>query len=461
MADAIELLQAHRTIGVVPRAELEWLVAHGSVRHYEIGAMVARKGEPVDGLYIILSGRISHLTDQGGGWRKVLEWRGGDVTGVLPYSRMAGAPGNSRVDEPTEVFRVPSEHIPAMMAACPEVTAALVHVMVDRARMFKTSDLQLERMASLGKLAAGLAHELNNPASAAARSAQLLSAALAESDDAARAIGAERLDANALSLVEKLRSLCVSTASASVLTPLERADREEELGDWLTAHGTNESLAASFAETDVKMPELEQLATALHGESLHAALRWVAAGCTVRALARDIERAASRVHVLVSSVKGFTYMDHATTPEPVDLAKGLTDTIAVMAAKARGKSASLTSEVPRDIPRVNGFGGELNQVWANLLDNALDAVKDGGRVKVAASVEGPSVVVRVSDDGHGIPKDVMSRIFDPFFTTKPVGQGTGLGLDIVRRLVERNDGLMEVHSEPGHTEFKITLKTIA
>ena len=156
-------------------------------------------------------------------------------------------------------------------------------------------------------------------------------------------------------------------------------------------------------------------------------------------------------------MKGFTYMDHAPSPEPVDIAKGLRDTLSVMGAKARGKSVTLKVDAPADLPRVRGFGGELNQVWANLIDNALDAVEDGGRVTVTARPEGKKVVVRVTDDGPGIPPEVKSRIFDPFFTTKPEGKGTGLGLDIVRRLVDRNDGSIEVESEPGRTEFRVAL----
>jgi signal transduction histidine kinase len=156
-------------------------------------------------------------------------------------------------------------------------------------------------------------------------------------------------------------------------------------------------------------------------------------------------------------VKGFTYMDHAPSAEPVDVGKGLTDTLAVMGAKAREKSASLALDVPTDLPRACGFGGELNQVWANLIDNALDAVSENGRVMVTARAEGSRVVVRVTDNGSGIPAEVKSRVFDPFFTTKPVGKGTGLGLDIVRRLVDRNDGSIEVESEPGRTEFRVAL----
>ena len=455
--ELLERLRTHRTLAQVPEPELQWLVAHGTIEHFVAGEYVARKGEPVGGMYIILKGRLSHFTNQGGAWRKVMDWRDGDVTGQLPYSRMAVAPGNTVIDEPVEALVVPRDLIAVLPVECPHVTAGLVHTMLDRVRVFKSSDLQIEKLASLGKLAAGLAHELNNPASASARSAQLLIAALAESEEASQALGAVGLTAPERAALDRVRTLCLDTPATSVRTPLERADREESIATWLTSHRADESYAAALAETDVKLETLTQLAGTLAGEKLGAALRWVAAGCTVRGLARDIERASSRVHALVSAVKGFTYMDHASAPEPVDVGKGLTDTLAVLAAKARSKAAALTVNVAADLPRVKGFGGELNQVWANLIDNALDAVQDGGRVTVTAAHDGKSVVVRVADDGPGITPEVKDRIFDPFFTTKAVGKGTGLGLDIVRRLVDRHEGLIDVTSEPGKTEFRVTL----
>jgi signal transduction histidine kinase len=458
VTDVLARLQAHQTVGQAPREELEWLVAHGTLEHYEPGQMIAKKGEPVDALYILLSGHVAHYMDQGGHWRKALDWRAGEVSGQLPYSRMITAPGNSIVEEPSDAFRLGREYLADVPIACPHLTAVFVHGMVDRARAFKTNDLQVEKMASLGKLAAGLAHELNNPASAATRSARLITAAVDELDAAARALGAVGLDAGELALVDRVRTRCSDTPT-SVLTPLERADREDTIAHWLAQHDVDESFATPLAETDTSPELLDALARGLSRERLGATLRWLAAGCTVRGLSRDIERASSRVHTLVSAVKGFTYMDHARAPEPVDIGQGLADTLALLAAKARGKAVSLTNEVPADLPRARGVGGELNQVWANLVDNALDAVPEGGRVVVSARAEGPQVIVRVTDNGPGIPADVKNRIFDPFFTTKPVGQGTGLGLDIVRRLVDQNNATIDVDSAPGRTEFRVALPT--
>ncbi len=464
MSDArevVERLRAHHALAGIPVAELEWLAAHGTVEHYSVGEVVARKNEPVHGLYIILVGQVVHFTDHGGSWRKVMEWSGGEITGQLPYSRMTTAPGNSVVEQPSDVLVIPREGVEQLPVACPHVTAELVHRMVDRARVFKSSDLQLEKLASLGKLAAGLAHELNNPASAATRSAQLLTAELASFEAAARQLGAAQLDANQRDELERVRALCLATSTISIRSPLEQADREDTIAAWLSHHDADSGFAEALAATDVKLATLDELAAALHGAQLDGALRWLAAGCTVQALARDIDRATSRIHKLVLAVKGFTYMDHATAPEPVDVGRGLTDTLAVLASKARSRSAAVHIDIPDDLPVITGFGGELNQVWANLVDNALDAIADGGSVAISARREGDHLTVRVVDDGPGIPEDVRTRIFDPFFTTKPVGKGTGLGLDTVRRLVDRHGGSIDLTSEPGRTEFRVTLPIAA
>ena len=242
-----------------------------------------------------------------------------------------------------------------------------------------------------------------------------------------------------------------------VRSALEQSDREEAIADWLANHQLNIALAAMLADTEVTFEALNQLAAVVTGSALNAVLRWAAAGCSVRRLASGIQGAAMRISGLVTAVKGFTNMDQAMVAESVDLGPSLDNTVAVLNSKAREKSAEVSVDLQCDLPHVHGFAGELNQIWGNLLDNALDAVGAGGRSEVIASREDQRVVVRVIDNGPGIPAQNLTRIFDPFFTTKPMGQGTGLGLDIVRRLVRHNDAAIDVDSKPGRTEFRVTL----
>ncbi len=449
-------MSAHRLLAGAPADQIAWLAARGRLVQLEPGDVLSPKGKPVQGLYIMLSGHMTISLDRGAGPHKVMEWRGGDVGGVLPYSRLVAAPGDVRIEVPTEIFMIPREEIPALIRECYELTAIFVHVMVDRARHFTSIDLHEEKMSSLGKLAAGLAHELNNPASAVARSAQGLRLRLSEVETASRALGAARLSEAQQAAVDRARERCFAAAGVTFgRSPIEQADREDSIADWLERHHADVTAAQALAESAVTLDALDQLAEALDGEALRATLAWLVAGCATYQLASEIEAAASKIHNLVAAVKGFTYMDQATMPKPVDVGQGLADTLAVLNAKARGKQVGVNLEVEADLPRIQGFGGELNQVWANLVDNALDAAK--GQVAVTAARQGPSVVVRVVDDGPGLPAEIRERIFDPFFTTKAVGQGTGLGLDIARRIVLKHQGQIEVDSHPGHTRFSVTL----
>jgi signal transduction histidine kinase len=312
-------------------------------------------------------------------------------------------------------------------------------------------------MVSLGKLSAGLAHELNNPASAIERSATLMEDRLQETEQATRALGAARLTDEQLAAVDAVRESCLATRVHSVRSPIEEAEREEAIADWLADHGLDVSTAEALAETKVTFEALDLLAGAVTGPALNAVLRSAAGACAVRGLASEIQEAAMRISGLVIAIKGFTHMDQAMVPAPVNLTQSLSNTIAVLGSKVRGKSVSVAIQVEPGLPQVLGLVGELNQIWANLIDNALDAVKESGRIEVLANHEKNRVVVRIVDNGPGIPAEVRAQIFDPFFTTKPMGQGTGLGLDIVRRLVQHNDGEIAVESQPGRTEFRIAL----
>jgi signal transduction histidine kinase len=455
----VERLAAHRLLSGAPRSELEWLAARGTLRRYEAGTVVATESQPLESLWVFLSGHVVIYVDRGSGPRKVMEWRGGDLSGILPYSRMKASPGKAVALEETEAFELHSDHFPELIRECYCVTSACVHTMVDRARVFTTTDLHDERIRSLGHLAAYLTHELNNPTSAVARSAMALGLALKESDSAARAVGAACLDEPQLAAIDQFLSAVSADSPDPALTSLERSDREEAITNWLIDHGADDRAAPSLGRLPAPLPALDRLATLVDRAALPAVVRYVAAEVEARTLAVEIERAASRISGLVAAVKRFTYLDQATAPKPVDIGIGLRDTVTILNPKARTKAISVSLDIQAGLPMVLGFGGDLNQVWMNLVDNAIDAAPQHGHVTVTAVGDGKSIVVRVVDDGPGIPDEIRGRIFEPFFTTKPPGEGTGMGLDIASRVVARHEGEIEVSSVPGRTEFRVTLPT--
>jgi len=455
--DLIERLAAHKTLEAAPREELAWLASHGSLRRFNEGDVVSSKGVPVEALFVVLTGHIAIYIDRGAGRNKVTGWRAGDVTGMLPYSRLVSPPGDAVVQEPSEVLAVPREQLSAMIRECPEITSILVHKMLDRARLFTSNSLHDDKMISLGKLSAGLAHELNNPASAIERSAALLESRMDEAEQAAQALGASRLTDAQLAAIDAVRASCLAWRVPGVLSPIQQAEREEVIADWLVDHDIDDSIAGPLADTAVSLDALDRLADAVNGPPLGAVLRWTAAGCSVRGLASEIQEAATRIAGLVLAIKGFTHMDQAMGAAPVDVTTSVANSVAVLKSKARARSIEVVVNVEAGLPAALGFAGELNQIWANLVDNALDAAPDSGRVEVTASRQRDRVIVRVIDNGAGIPAEIRSRLFDPFVTSKPVGKGTGLGLDIVRRLVIHNDAEIDVETRPGRTEFRVSL----
>jgi signal transduction histidine kinase len=456
--DLITRLAQHRALGHAPPGEHVWLAAHGSRYVYEAGDLVTKKGVQAQHMIVLFDGHIVIRANRGAGSHKIFEWKGGDVGGAMPYSRGASPPYDACAEERTEVLGIDKDTFPELTRECPVVTAALVHIMLDRARSFTSGDLRDEKLVSLGKLAAGLAHELNNPASAVVRSSKILIESLSGAEEASRSLAGAGLTAEQFAAIDRARAMCDAALGNAPRTPLERADREDELTDWLADHRATQEFAIPLADTGITPDALDLLAKTVKGDALEAALGWISANVLVKSLASEIERAAERIHDLVGAVKGFSYMDHAPAAEPVDIRRGIADTLTMLSSKSRAKGIKVDVDISDDVPRVHAVGAELNQVWMNLIDNAIDAVSMGGHITVSAARERERVVVRIIDDGPGVPPEIKGRIFDPFFTTKGVGEGTGLGLDIVRRLLQRHEGDISLESEPGHTEFQVRLQ---
>ena len=291
----------------VPRPELEWLVTHGELRSLPAGTVMNETSAPVDEMSIVLVGRMAMYQQKSGASRKLMEAGVGRVLGTLPYSRFQRVPGTAIVEEDITAFVVNRRHFPAMMHEAMGLTTALVHHMLDRARDFRSVQLNDDRLQSLSRLASGFAHELNNPASAAARTAQSLVGLLDEEDRAARELASARLNDDQLAVVDAVRHECGQPAQAR--TALEAADREDDIAEWLTRHGIEASVAEALAASDVTMDALEHLASALPSGAVAIATQWIATGCAARAASRQIEAATGKIHHLVGVMKGFTFMD--------------------------------------------------------------------------------------------------------------------------------------------------------
>jgi signal transduction histidine kinase len=439
----------------VPREELEWLAERSEMRTHAAGELIGTADVPVEEMSIVLEGIVGLYVPAGGGWRRIMLVETGFVYGCAPYSRIKTLPGRVVVEEDTTLQVLHRKYLPDLIRECATVTAALVHHVIDRARDYRAVQLHDERLLALGRIASGLAHELNNPASGASSAARLLEATLGRAEHAFRALAAERLSAAQLETIDAVRALCERTGPERA--PLEAASREDELAEWLERHGVDLAEVGALVPSRVSVADLDSLADALPPETLGIVVAWMASTTAAHEIARDIRTATARVHDLVRAVKGFTFMDREGVPEDVDVAQGLADTVAMLESKRRAKAVEVRVEAAADLPRVHGYGSELNQVWEALIDNAIDAVDREGRVTVTATAQADAVVVQVADDGAGIPEASRARVFEPFFTTKPVGEGAGLGLHQARDAVHLHRGDIDFTSEAGRTVFRVRL----
>jgi signal transduction histidine kinase len=354
------------------------------------------------------------------------------------------------------VLKFPVSRFPELVQRMPELTTRLVGFMSDRIRELTRFEQQRDRLASLGKLSAGLAHELNNPASAAKRAASQLRNVLKKIRDASLELGKRDLTSAQKAEIEKLEALFTQS---DVVPPdaLTISDLEDEIDSLLRSHGQNDlwQLAAELARRSIKPEMLESLFGSLDADTARAALVRIAASVEIASLLHAVESSTSRISDLVGAIKEYTHMDQAAVQE-VDIVKSLETTLTILNHKLKQGVA-----VQRDYERipllVNSFGSELNQVWTNIIDNAIDAMDGKGELRVRTYREDTCAVVEISDNGPGISPELKPHIFEPFFTTKGVGEGTGLGLDTVQRIVKKHRGNIQVTSRPGDTRFQVWL----
>jgi len=449
-----ELLQVP-VFADLPEDQIAWFLSQSQELNLKAGETYTRQGDPADAMFVILDGELQARAEFAGE-TFIFTTGTGQITGALPFSRMKTFTVSGRALTDTRMLRFPASLFQELVQRMPELAKRLVGLMSDRIRETTRIEQQRDRLAGLGKLSAGLAHELNNPASAAKRAAGLLRVALKRIKDASHELGRRDLTAAQRSEIEKLEASFMQhnepPADALTIT-----DLEDQIDSLLRSHGQNDlwQLAADLARKNVKPEVLESLFATLGPAIARAALVRIAASVEIGNLLNELESSTARISDLVRAIKEYTYMDQSPV-QNVDVVKGLETTLTILNYKLK-RGVSVHREYEKVPLLVNSFGSELNQVWTNIIDNAIDAMTGSGELRVRTYREDDCVVVEIGDNGPGISPEVKAHIFEPFFTTKGVGEGTGLGLDTVQRIVRKHRGNIQVTSKPGDTRFQVYL----
>jgi signal transduction histidine kinase len=449
-----ELLQAPAFEGL-PEDQIAWFLTQAQELKFQTGEAYSRQGDPANAMFVVIEGQLE-LRGEVSGEAFVFTLGPGDVTGALPFSRMKQFTVTGRALSDSRILRFPSSSFPDLVQKMPELTKRLVGLMADRIRETTRIEQQRDRLAGLGKLSAGLAHELNNPASAATRAASQLRKMLTKIKNASVELGKRNLSPEQRLEIEKLEA-AFTQHDQPPPDPLTMSDLEEQVDSLLRSHGQNDlwQLAADLARKNVGPEMLESLFAVLDPDGARAALVRIAASVEIYNLLNEIESSTSRISDLVGAIKEYTHMDQAPV-QNVDIVKSLETTLTILNHKLK-KGVVVQRAYQKSPSLVNSFGSELNQVWTNIIDNAIDAMGGKGELRIRTYSDNGCVVVEIGDTGSGISPEVQQHIFEPFFTTKGVGEGTGLGLDTVQRIVRKHRGSIQVTSEPGNTRFHISL----
>jgi signal transduction histidine kinase len=441
----------------LPDDQIAWFISQAQEIILKPEDIYIHQGDPADAMFVILEGQLQARGEFGGDVFTI-SFKPGDLGGTLPFSRMKQFPLTARAVTGGRVLRFPASRFPDLIQKMPELTSRLVARMSDRIRETTRFEQQRDRLAGLGKLSAGLAHELNNPASAAVRATSQLRALLKQVKDASHELGARDLTCEQKTEIERLEaSLTADQRNERPPDALTVSALEDQLDAVLRSHGQNDLwlLAANLARKGGKPDLLETLFASLDSDTARAALLRISASLEIAGLLNEIESSTSRISDLVRAIREYTFMDQAPV-QNLDVVKSLETTLTILNHKLK-RGVAVEREYQPVPLLVDSFGSELNQVWTNIIDNAIDAMGGKGQLRIRTYREDGCVVVEIGDSGPGIPSDIEPHIFEPFFTTKGVGEGTGLGLDTVQRIVKKHKGSIQVSSKPGDTRFQVFL----
>jgi signal transduction histidine kinase len=452
--DRAELAKVPALQGL-PEEELTWFLEQCEELTLAAGEIQFREDDPADSMIVVLGGEIQARWEQGG---DTMYWTIGPgvVSGKLPFSRMTHYTVSARAIQPSRILRFQAARFDELIQRCPELVRRLVGVMSDRIREATRMEEQQAKLAALGKLSAGLAHELNNPASAAKRAASQMRSALQRIRDASHELGRKDLSPADKAKIDLIEQQFLRQDGTPPDT-LRVSELEDQIDSALRARGFEDmwQLGGDLARRGFDAEALTPLLDGFDAGTVRAALMRFTAALEIWSLLDQIESSTSRISELVSAIKEYTYMDRAAIQE-VNIVRSIENTLTILTHKLK-RGITVHRDYPEQTLVVNSFGSELSQVWTNLIDNAVDAMSGKGDLDVKAFREDDCVVVEVGDNGSGIPAELQPRVFEPFFTTKAVGQGTGLGLDTVHRIVRKHKGTVSFKSRPGRTVFRVRL----
>lgn len=453
------LFKTFEALADVPEDQLQWLIDQSDCREYEDGELLVEPGQPIVGTHFIISGKLRIYIPIGGVKRELGDFKPGSITGYMPYSRATVSTGYGRTIGITQIMIFPIGKIEEMIKHHFDLTQALVHVMTNRVRTFTALQQQNEKMLALGKLSAGLTHELNNPASAIVRDSESLLKHLQLEPDTFKSMIAIRMEPEEVDAVTHEFFRFLTERKGVDLTIRQRADKEDELTDLFDEMGMvyDPELVENFVEFGIEPKDVQSFRKHIPEQFLEPVFNWMNTLLVTDRMVQDIGESARRIATLVSSVKTYTHMDQGQEKQYADIRIGIKNTFQMLIYKIKKGNITVVKQFDESLPPVKAQIGELNQVWTNLIDNALDAMEPNGKGTLTIKTEKDKefVQVTIADDGVGIPEEICSRIFDPFFTTKEMGKGTGMGLEVVQRIVQQHNGSIKVISEPGHTAFVV------